>query len=614
MSKWVIAGFLVTASLGGIESAPSLWFSKKDWQSFLSAKKCEMDALLLSDGTQICGEVEKLPSLKYSFTNLNFDPEKVSFFALSETGQGLKYQIVTRDGQNYLASLGKGKFVIHIFEDGQTIKKEIDPKKVRLAVLKERKVLTSPGFKTISTIDLRNGDSLPVILSEEPIVLTDGWRELSLQPSEIIELSFNGGVHGKVLEGGLPTQLNFKFIQDPTLSLTIPQGGEKVKLPWEQIERVTTFNGGFRDEGRQIGSLLNTLSGHIKNAFGDKPESFGNNKGKLLEGASGALALLPQAFDGLADLGQEEINDAAPAAPIFDSAEEAHWNLHIAFEESAPVEQVEQIAMLDPDQLREIKEALVFDAIQKVDLDPPTFDVPDAPPLETTDGAVAQEDEKIEAHVAAPVKAKVSRIEEKDPDLTDEELELLEGLLAHESLTQSVIDAVVKPKKEAVIERRGMTYVAEEKIALRSEVGMVRGILLPTSGKPTLLVKVPSFYIDTKPVTNAEYQVFVLTTNYPPPPHWGGTKVPEGLEDKPVVNVSCKDAEAYAAWAGRRLPSQLEWSSAVKGKALESTQNLKEWSATSASAHSKFVFTGAAFVTRNENWLDHATGFRTIAD
>ena len=94
-------------------------------------------------------------------------------------------------------------------------------------------------------------------------------------------------------------------------------------------------------------------------------------------------------------------------------------------------------------------------------------------------------------------------------------------------------------------------------------------ILIPAGdflfGSDKRTMNLPAFFMDRTPVTNAEYQIYIESTNASFPPHWRQGKPIPGTENHPVVQVTWFDALEYAKWAGKRLPTGLEWEKAARG-------------------------------------------------
>lgn len=84
---------------------------------------------------------------------------------------------------------------------------------------------------------------------------------------------------------------------------------------------------------------------------------------------------------------------------------------------------------------------------------------------------------------------------------------------------------------------------------------------------PERRTNIPDYYIDRFEVTNLQYFVFCQATDHKPPRYWKGQKFPEGMDHLPVTEVNYFDANAYAKWAGKRLPNELEWEKAARGRA-----------------------------------------------
>lgn len=136
------------------------------------------------------------------------------------------------------------------------------------------------------------------------------------------------------------------------------------------------------------------------------------------------------------------------------------------------------------------------------------------------------------------------------------------------------------------------------------EVGARSGFAYDNE-RPVHTAAVPGFRIDRTPVTVGAYREFIAAGGYDDERVWStdgwawcqseqvqrplfwqpdGTvrrfdRLEQQRDDQPVMNVSFYEAEAYAAWRGARLPTELEWETAARLDASTGISRPQPWGA-----------------------------------
>ena len=107
------------------------------------------------------------------------------------------------------------------------------------------------------------------------------------------------------------------------------------------------------------------------------------------------------------------------------------------------------------------------------------------------------------------------------------------------------------------VEATGHVTFAEIAPDAKDYPGALPQMLNPGS----LVFSAPGRPVDLRNVAN--WWGFKLSANWRRP--YGKGSSIRGLDDHPVVHIAYRDAEAFAAWAGKQLPTEAEWEYAARG-------------------------------------------------
>lgn len=111
-----------------------------------------------------------------------------------------------------------------------------------------------------------------------------------------------------------------------------------------------------------------------------------------------------------------------------------------------------------------------------------------------------------------------------------------------------------------------------ETLAKTLDTSTGRMLLIPAGpfpfGPDNVQVTLAAYYIDETEVSNRAYMAFCAARGKPLPVDFPQTK-----PDFPVTNITYLDAQEFAEWAGKRIPTAQEWEKAAR----DGTSNLYPW-------------------------------------
>jgi len=581
MNKIILSFILLTASALSGESSP---YQGSD----VGFKDYEGDIVLTADGMQLVGKLKSIPKLTFSFGELSFEGDDI--YMIINHPKERKMHYITMDGHNYMGSVPIDGLEIEAVTAGH---KKIDSNIVTAIMPKQESVPSYDKKQKLFTITLDSGDKLTAIIVDPSVNLSDGYETINVKIEDISKFSKNEGIF--ISKGKYIVKLFTSFVTDEYLKVVIPKSNNQIKFKWSSIASVQKFNP-ITDE-----DTIEAIASALQPFYGDNQAEHicvgaGNNKRYKDKSAVGV------SMDRVCSIDQSYIENQNDFVGVVRRKE----NPVVAKVDTVQSEKKKsaEIIKLEPKQLFAAEQdfnvpaGLLFiddfensskifasaDEMAGIDL---AYEELEGIEFDGGESSVDTVEESIESEYTF-----ISKNDEKKDEfqLTSERMEELAVATLKQDINLrpqlkivDVLDTV-----EGIVAKWITGEVDDEKIIAFNDTDHVnvRSDKMAVNSKPeedVVMVLIDNdefgnpFSIAKKLTTNKEYEEFILATGHPRPKHWIEGSITKDQENQPVINVTLADAQKYAKWKNKRLPTQEELDRAQGLDILNYGDFFQEW-------------------------------------
>lgn len=240
----LFASLLLSAPLSAdelIQHKSRTFFNNSELENVLQNVQVGDDLIVLSDGTRLTGKVPNLPDIPFKFGKFPLKIKDVAAVSFSDRSENTKVQIITHDGYRFVAEVTDQNFPLIQYYPSSThptrmTRRELDSKQISYILIRGNSQAVSAKPSHLHVLELNNGDQIPVLIAEESIQLSNGWKEFSINPNEIVDVSFDGGLYGTLSDQrGRKRELDYAFVKDQYIRVQIFNSQQTRGIPWSEV-------------------------------------------------------------------------------------------------------------------------------------------------------------------------------------------------------------------------------------------------------------------------------------------------------------------------------------------------------------------------------------------